>query len=184
MSRSEVLEFVDRRPFRAQRDKTPKPGVNPGHCSLDIYRRSRREICAPKGLEDSAQGFNQVSTLGTDHPERCALKGRMTRSAWDSATRKEPSRRVRCDSRRCAHRLDDWSDENSNVKTYEIYVALFLAVLNPDIRERLWQLNVSDSQLPLGSDSITEVRIQSTTRRLIEYPAIQQSLFLTSTPPK
>jgi hypothetical protein len=31
---------------------------------------------APKGLEDSAQGFNQVSTLGTGHPERFALKGR------------------------------------------------------------------------------------------------------------
>jgi hypothetical protein len=30
MLRSEVLEFVDRGPFRAQRDKTPKPRVNPG----------------------------------------------------------------------------------------------------------------------------------------------------------
>jgi hypothetical protein len=30
---------------------------------------------APKGLEDSAQGFNRVSTLGTA-PERFALKGR------------------------------------------------------------------------------------------------------------
>ncbi len=29
-----------------------------GLWSLDIYRRSRPEICAPKGLEDSAQGFN------------------------------------------------------------------------------------------------------------------------------
>jgi hypothetical protein len=27
------------------------------------------------------------------------------------ATPKEPSRRVRCASRRCAHRFDDWSDE-------------------------------------------------------------------------
>jgi REP-associated tyrosine transposase len=26
-------------------------------------------------------------------------------------TPKEPSRRVRCDSRRCGHRFDDWSDE-------------------------------------------------------------------------
>jgi hypothetical protein len=27
---------------------------------------------------------------------------------------KEPSRRVRCDSRRCAHRFDDWSEEITN----------------------------------------------------------------------
>ena len=33
------------------------------------------------------------------------------------ATPKEPSRRVRCDSCRCAHRFDDWSDEISNRKT-------------------------------------------------------------------
>jgi|HubBroStandDraft_2_1064218.scaffolds.fasta_scaffold3544653_1 hypothetical protein len=30
----------------------------PGAWRLDIYRRSRPEICAPKGLDDSAQGFN------------------------------------------------------------------------------------------------------------------------------
>ena len=30
---------------------------------------------APKGLEDSAQGFNLVSTLGNRPPERRALKG-------------------------------------------------------------------------------------------------------------
>jgi hypothetical protein len=34
------------------------------------------------------------------------------RSAWDGATQKEPSLRVRCDSCRCAHRFDDWSDKN------------------------------------------------------------------------
>ena len=34
-----------------------------------------------------------------------------------SVTQKEPSRRVRCDSRRCAHRFDDRSDEISNVIT-------------------------------------------------------------------
>jgi hypothetical protein len=44
--------------------------------SLDILSSSAREIFAPKGLENSAQGFNQVSTLGTDHLERRALKGR------------------------------------------------------------------------------------------------------------
>jgi hypothetical protein len=47
--------------------------------------------------------------------------------AWDSATPKEPSRRVWRDSRRCADRLDDWSDEISNTKTENIYVVLFLA---------------------------------------------------------
>jgi hypothetical protein len=40
-------------------------------CSLDIYRRLRREVSAPKG-QDSAQGFNP----GNRHPERRALKGR------------------------------------------------------------------------------------------------------------
>jgi hypothetical protein len=30
----------------------------------------------------------------------------LARSAWDSATPKEPSRRVRCDPRRCAHQFD------------------------------------------------------------------------------
>jgi hypothetical protein len=33
------------------------------------------------------------------------------RCAWDSATPKEPSRRVRYDSRRPAYRFDNWSDE-------------------------------------------------------------------------
>src|ERR1700736_1255632 len=49
------------------------------------------------------------------------------RSAWDSATPKEPSRRVRCDSLRCAHRFDDWSDEISSTKTKKIYVVWLLA---------------------------------------------------------
>ena len=31
---------------------------------------------------------------------------------------KEPSRRERCDSCRCAHRFDDWSDEISNTKAF------------------------------------------------------------------
>ena len=35
---------------------------------------------------------------------------------------KEPSRRVRCDSCRCARRLDDWSDQISNTKTENIYL--------------------------------------------------------------
>jgi hypothetical protein len=36
------------------------------------------------------------------------------RSAWDSATPKEPSRRVRYDSCTCAHRFEDWREEISN----------------------------------------------------------------------
>jgi hypothetical protein len=35
----------------------------------------------------------------------------LARSAWNSVTPKEPSRRVRSDSCGCAHRFDDWSDE-------------------------------------------------------------------------
>ena len=42
------------------------------HCSLDICRKSRREVSAPKGQEDSAQGFDP----GNRHPERRALNGR------------------------------------------------------------------------------------------------------------
>src|SRR5271166_1751938 len=51
----------------------------------------------------------------------------LARSAWDSATPKEPSRRVRCDSCRCAHRFDDWSDGILNAKTENIYVICFPA---------------------------------------------------------
>ena len=46
----------------------------------------------------------------------------LARSAWDPRHPKEPSRRVRCDSCRCARRFDDWSDEISNTKTENIYV--------------------------------------------------------------
>jgi hypothetical protein len=87
----------------------------------------------------------------------------LARSAWDSTIPKEPSRRVRCDSRRFGHRFDDWSDEIWNTKTEKKFVVLFLAYdtisfhgkhflvpehslrfqhegtcLNPDLRERLW----------------------------------------------
>jgi hypothetical protein len=46
---------------------------------LQEFRSCRMEppkICTTKGLEDSAQGFNQVSTLGTDHLKRRALTRR------------------------------------------------------------------------------------------------------------
>jgi hypothetical protein len=38
-----------------------------------------RSTYGPKGLQDSAQGFNQVSTLGTIHKKCFALKGRQNR---------------------------------------------------------------------------------------------------------
>ena len=38
----------------------------------------------------------------------------LARSAWNSATPKEPSRRVRYDLRGCAHRFEDWREEISN----------------------------------------------------------------------
>jgi hypothetical protein len=47
----------------------------------------------------------------------------LARSAWDNATPKNPSRRVRCDWCRCAaRRFDDWSEEISNPKTENIYI--------------------------------------------------------------
>jgi hypothetical protein len=33
----------------------------------------------------------------------------LAQSAWDTAASKEPSRRARYDSCRCAHRFDDWN---------------------------------------------------------------------------
>jgi hypothetical protein len=42
------------------------------------------------------------------------------RSAWDSATPKEPSRRVRSDSGRCARRFNDWSDGISKAKPIKV----------------------------------------------------------------
>src|SRR5271165_2545367 len=69
---------------------------------------------------------NPSQSLLRNVPEgRCDRS--LARSAWDSATPKEPSRRVRCDSCRCAHQFDDWRDEISNAKTEKIYVVCFLA---------------------------------------------------------
>src|SRR5271165_1848129 len=69
---------------------------------------------------------NPSQSLLRNVPEgRCDRS--LARSAWDSATPKEPSRRVRCDSCRCAHRFDDWSDGILNTKTENIYVLCFLA---------------------------------------------------------
>jgi hypothetical protein len=52
-----------------------------------------------KGLYDSAWGFNQVSTLGTNTPERCALTrryavalGKNTRSARVGGAEGAPDR--------------------------------------------------------------------------------------------
>src|SRR5271166_3850770 len=55
---------------------------------------------------------------------------------------KKPSRRVRCDSCRCAHRFDDWSDGISNAKTKNIYVVWFSVWIHqtfPNLRNFAWQ---------------------------------------------
>jgi|SRR5580704_4384835 hypothetical protein len=52
------------------------------------------------------------------------------------ATPKEPSRRVRCDSCRCAHRFDDRSDEISNTKTEKI--SDWIHQTFPDLRNFAW----------------------------------------------
>jgi hypothetical protein len=62
------------------------PGLEFGHFSVLLRRRCR---CVPEGRCDRS----------------------LARSAWNSVTPKEPSRRARSDSCRCAHRFDDWNDE-------------------------------------------------------------------------
>jgi len=45
-----------------------------------MARKIIRAVCdgslSPKGQQDSAQGFNLVLTLGTNHQKRLALNGR------------------------------------------------------------------------------------------------------------
>jgi hypothetical protein len=53
----------------------PRSGLQFGH-----LHKITSEDFAPKGLEDSAQGFNPVSTLGTNHQQR-ALRGRQIERA-------------------------------------------------------------------------------------------------------
>jgi hypothetical protein len=48
----------------------------PSVCGLDIWEGQVGIIYAPKVLQDSAQGFNRVSTLGTLKINEFALKGR------------------------------------------------------------------------------------------------------------
>jgi hypothetical protein len=52
----------------------------------------------------------------------------LARSAWDSATPKEPSRRVRCDSRRCAHRFDD-EGKNKGQVNYRVDILNLITLL-------------------------------------------------------
>jgi hypothetical protein len=54
-----------------------KPRVNPGLCFLGHFgpKIGMSKLQAPKGQEDSAQGFNP----GNPPPRRCALKGRQIR---------------------------------------------------------------------------------------------------------
>src|ERR1700722_11158701 len=58
----------------------------------------------------------------------------LARSAWESATPKEPSRRVRSDSCRCADRFDDWSDAIPKAKTEKIccMISCLLGLAAPD----------------------------------------------------
>src|SRR5579864_1167382 len=61
----------------------------------------------------------------------------LARSAWDSATPKEPSRRVRCDSRRFAHR--SMANTFSCLNIHCVFSTKERVwVLDPDLRERLW----------------------------------------------
>jgi hypothetical protein len=75
----------------------------------------------PKGQE-SIKGPTQIAKIWNRvfiKSGEASIEGRcdrsLARSAWDSATSKEPSRRVRCDLSKCAHRFDDGSGEISNL---------------------------------------------------------------------
>ena len=79
------------------------------------------------------------------------------RSAWDSATPKEPSRRVRYNSCRCAHRFEDWREEISNavsVSKIEIIPKRIGGILDP-VRHLVTLLPVGsaapDHTVPYGT---------------------------------
>jgi hypothetical protein len=87
--------------------------------------RSISNNCSSSNRTNNARaGFapDELLGSGTTQPRPCIIssntfatdKGRcdrsLARSAWGRVTPKEPSRRVRCDSRRCAHQFDDRSD--------------------------------------------------------------------------
>jgi hypothetical protein len=69
--------------------------------SLSTRRHRGCDVCVQR--RSAARRAHGTKCLGQRHPEA-------------------PSRRVRCDSCRCARRFDDWSDEISNAKTENIYV--------------------------------------------------------------
>ena len=62
--------------------------VPPGVANSDIANRGPKWALVPEGRCDRS----------------------LARSAWDNATPKEPSRRVRYDLLGLGHRFDDWSD--------------------------------------------------------------------------
>ena len=90
-------------------------------------------------------GSERLLSLNFSPSSQCLLRnvpeGRcdrsLARNAWDRATPKEPSRRVRCDSRRCAHRFDDGSDKNFEYENRKI--SAWIHQTFPDLRNFAWQ---------------------------------------------
>jgi hypothetical protein len=86
-------------------------------------------LIAPKGLQDSAQGFNAITANLMQGQWLYVPEGQfdcsLARSAWDNLT---PRGRpvgyglIRCRCATSIRRLKYWSDEVSDVKTEEIYV--------------------------------------------------------------
>ena len=84
----------------------------------------RCEIAPTKGRHVSARGFNPKSAnlmRGLSMGEWLLSRRDGAIVAWHEVPgtppKRGPSRRVRCDSCRRAHRFDDWSDEVSNRQT-------------------------------------------------------------------
>src|SRR5271165_7638543 len=103
--------------------------LTPGPPTVHVVRHSTQLLSRTLSLVDFF-GF-----LFADRPgdtSRSALKSVLEMSKLQGTKclgqrhPKEPSRRVRCDSCRRAHRLDDWRDGISNSKTENIYVVWFL----------------------------------------------------------
>ena len=87
----------------------------------------RCEIAPTKGRHVSARGFNPKSAnlmRGLSMGEWLLSRRDGAIVAWHEVPgtppKRGPSRRVRCDSCRRAHRFDDWSDEISNTITKKI----------------------------------------------------------------
>ncbi len=112
--------------------------------------RSISNNCSSSNRTNNARaGFapDELLGSGTTQPRPCIIssntfatdKGRcdrsLARSAWESTTPKEPSRRVRCDSGRCTHRID---------------------------RERLWRLHAQNA---LAASQIMSISVSRSFRK-------------------